>query len=38
MMFSRYGFRAIPVTDKDDRILGVIHYRDVMELKHRFLS
>jgi len=38
MMFSRYGFRAIPVTDKDDRILGVIHYRDVMELKHRFLG
>lgn len=38
MMFSRYAFRALPVTDKDDRILGVIHYRDIMELKHRFLS
>lgn len=36
--FARYGFRAIPVTDENDRILGVIHYRDVMKLKHRFLG
>ncbi|HVP58558.1 MAG TPA: CBS domain-containing protein [bacterium] len=37
-MFARYGFRAIPVTNEQDRILGVLHYRDVMDLKHRFVS
>ncbi|HVO76746.1 MAG TPA: CBS domain-containing protein [Candidatus Bathyarchaeia archaeon] len=37
-MFARYGFRAIPVTDRNDKMLGVIHYRDVMNLKHRFLG
>ena len=37
-MFARYGFRAIPVTDDNDRILGVIHYRDMMNLNHRFLG
>jgi CBS domain-containing protein/sporulation protein YlmC with PRC-barrel domain len=37
-MFARYGFRAIPVTDENDKILGVIHYRDMMNLNHRFLG
>lgn len=36
-MFSRYSFRAIPVTDNNDIILGVIPYRDIMNLKHRFI-
>jgi magnesium transporter len=36
-MFSRYSFRAIPVTDENDTILGVIPYRDIMNLKHRFV-
>ena len=36
-MFLRYGFRAIPVTDDHEEILGVIHYRDIMNLKHRFV-
>lgn len=36
-MFSRYSFRAIPVTDDCDIIHGVILYRDVMKLKHRFI-
>ncbi len=36
-MFSRYSFRAIPVTDDKNVILGVIPYRDVMKLKHRFV-
>ena len=36
-MFSRYGFRAIPVTDDHDGILGVVPYRDIMNLKHRFV-
>jgi len=36
-MFSRYSFRAIPVTDKNKIILGLIPYRDIMNLKHRFI-
>lgn len=36
--FIRYGFRALPVTDKNDIILGVVPYRDVMNLKHRILD
>ncbi len=37
-MFKRYGFRAIPVTDEEEHILGVVTYRDVMNLGHRFLE
>jgi magnesium transporter len=33
--FSRYGFRALPVTTGDDIIIGVATYRDVMGLQHR---
>jgi Mg/Co/Ni transporter MgtE len=36
--FIRYGFRALPVTDKNDIILGVVSYRDVMNLEHRILD
>jgi CBS domain-containing protein len=36
--FIRYGFRALPVTDDKDIILGVVPYRDVMNLKHRMLD
>jgi magnesium transporter len=36
-MFSRYSFRAIPITDDHDVILGVVPYRDIMNLKHRFV-
>jgi Mg/Co/Ni transporter MgtE len=36
-MFSRYSFRAIPITDDQDVILGVVPYRDIMNLKHRFV-
>ncbi|HYA24858.1 MAG TPA: CBS domain-containing protein [Terriglobales bacterium] len=36
--FIRYGFRALPVTDVKDIILGVVPYRDVMNLKHRMLD
>jgi magnesium transporter len=36
-MFSRYSFRAIPITDENKKILGVIPYRDIMKLKHRFV-
>jgi CBS domain-containing protein len=37
-MFLRYGFRALPITDENDIILGVVPYRDVMNLKHRILG
>ena len=36
--FIRYGFRALPVKDENDIILGVVPYRDVMNLKHRMLD
>ena len=36
--FMRYGFRALPVTDENDIILGIVPYRDVMNLKHRILD
>lgn len=32
--FTRYGFGALPVTDADDIIHGVVPYRDIMELEH----
>ncbi len=34
--FVRYSFRAIPIVDDNDKILGVIPYRDVVNIKHRF--
>ena len=37
-MFSRYDFRALPVTDKDDKMVGVVRYRDVTQLTHHFLE
>jgi CBS domain-containing protein/sporulation protein YlmC with PRC-barrel domain len=30
-MFAKYHFRMIPVLDVQDRILGVIHYNDIMQ-------
>ncbi|WP_295442272.1 CBS domain-containing protein [uncultured Thiodictyon sp.] len=36
--FLRYGFRALPVITEDKTPLGVILYKDVMGLKHRFVS
>lgn len=35
--FSRYNFRALPIIDKDNKILGVVKYRDIMGLKHRYI-
>ena len=32
---TRYGFRAIPVTDKEQRILGVVSFRDIRGIKPR---
>lgn len=36
-LFSRYSFRAIPIIDDNQEIVGVIPYRDVMDLKHRYV-
>jgi len=38
ILFDRYDFRSIPVIDNFHKILGVILYRDIMELKHRFMN
>lgn len=36
--FARYGFRSIPVVDEENHLLGVIPYRDVMNLTHQFVE
>jgi magnesium transporter len=36
-MFARYGFRALPIKNKDEKMMGIIPYRDVMNLKHLFI-
>ena len=37
-LFARYDFRAIPIVDETDKILGVVPYRDVMNLTHHFVE
>lgn len=37
-IFSRYDFRAVPVTDQEARIVGVVPYRDVMKLTHHLVE
>jgi magnesium transporter len=37
-MFNRYDFRALPVTEDDNRMVGVVPYRDVMNLTHHFIE
>lgn len=37
-MFRHYNFQALPITDQSGKILGVIPYRDIMNLKHKFLE
>ena len=34
--FTRYAFAALPVTDDDDVIHGVVPFRDIMNLEHKF--
>jgi len=36
--FERYSFRALPVIDNENHLIGVIPYRDVMNLTHHFLE
>jgi Mg/Co/Ni transporter MgtE len=35
-MFARYYFRAIPITDDNDTLLGVVSFHDIKGLKPRF--
>jgi CBS domain-containing protein len=37
-VFARYGFRALPVTDRQGKFLGIVPYRDVMNLDHRYVE
>jgi CBS domain-containing protein len=37
-VFARYDFRALPVTDTLNHLVGVIPYRDVMNLTHHFVE
>lgn len=36
--FTRYNFRALPVTNEANQIMGVVTYRDMVGLKHRFVD
>ena len=35
---ARYGFHILPVTDPQRKLLGIVPYRNVMNLKHRYLA
>jgi CBS domain-containing protein len=35
VLFERYYFRALPVTDEQDRLLGAVSFRDVRSLRPR---
>jgi len=37
-LFERYLFRALPVVDEHGKILGVLRYRDVVALRHRYVE
>ncbi len=37
-LFARYLFRAFPVIDEGGKILGVLPYRDVVALRHRYVE
>ena len=36
--FARYDFRALPVVDADEKIIGVVPYRDIMRLRRNALE
>lgn len=36
--FSRYGFRSLPVTDNEDKIVGIVSQRDVAKLTLHFFE
>ncbi|MHB8165553.1 MAG: magnesium transporter MgtE N-terminal domain-containing protein [Sulfuricella sp.] len=36
-MFDRYGFRAIPITDDQNKLLSVVSFRDISGIKPRLV-
>jgi CBS domain-containing protein len=36
--FTRYNFRALPIADAENKIMGVVTYRDIMGLRHRYIE
>jgi len=36
--FAKYNLRALPVVDEENRMLGILPYRDVINLRHRYLE
>lgn len=36
-LFARYSFRAIPIVNAADLMVGVIPYRDIMNFQHRMM-
>lgn len=37
-IFSKYDFRALPVVNGHNKLLGAVTYKDLMGLKHHFLE
>jgi CBS domain-containing protein len=37
-LFERYDYRALPILDEEGKMLGVVPYRDIRNLKHRLLE
>ncbi len=37
-IFRRYGFKALPIVDDQEKMLGVVPDRDIMNLKHKFVE
>ncbi len=37
-LFRRYSLRALPITDADHKLVGVVTYRDIMGLKHSYVE
>ena len=37
-IFIRYGFRAIPVVDSQQKIVGTVPEKDIINLRHRFIN
>ena len=37
-VFHRYGYRALPVTDRTGKVIGVILSRDVLDLEHHYVE
>jgi magnesium transporter len=36
--FARYDYRALPISDDQYVMIGVVTYRDIVGLKHRFVE